>query len=449
MEASLAALSDFTKPFDVPLLDDVVTAAYNPKNPQRDAAHKVLMTLQELPEMWTRAGAILEQAQSPTSRFFGLSILQDTINTRWKILPEDQKEGIKGYVVTKVIALSSSDESLRAEKTYISKLNTVLIGILKHEWPHNWPAFVTDICGASKTSEPLCENNMHILRLLSEEVFDFSKESMTAAKVKTMKESLNAEFAQIFQLCQFVLSASQRPSLINATLGTLQRFLTWIPLGYIFETQLVATLLTRFFPQPHFRNAALECLTEIGSLSDLEPQYDELLRELYLSFLQELGRIIPPGTDLAEACEGGTESDCVFIQRLALFFAGFFKAHLKLLETPEHAVALFQGLSYLVHISSVSDNEIFQICLEYWHLLTQDLYMSETQLQAWGAPLSLGSAPQPRKMLFQQGGLLSQVRLVLISRMAKPEEVLIVEDENGEIVRELTKVSCASMLKGA
>jgi exportin-1 len=34
---------------------------------------------------------------------------------------------------------------------------------------------------------------------------------------------------------------------------------------------------------------------------------------------------------------------------------------------------------------------------------------------------------------------LSQLRLVLIGKMAKPEEVLIVEDENGQIVREFAR----------
>lgn len=43
----------------------------------------------------------------------------------------------------------------------------------------------------SQTNEVLCENNMQILKLLSEEVFDFSKDQMTTAKIKTMKESLN------------------------------------------------------------------------------------------------------------------------------------------------------------------------------------------------------------------------------------------------------------------
>ena len=38
--------------------------------------------------------------------------------------------------------------------------------ILKFEWPSNWPSFIGDIVGASKTNESLCQNNMIILKLL-------------------------------------------------------------------------------------------------------------------------------------------------------------------------------------------------------------------------------------------------------------------------------------------
>ena len=50
---------------------------------------------------------------------------------------------------------------------------------------------------------------------------------------------LPKEFAKIYELCEFILDRSQKPALLNGTLQTLQRFLTWIPLGYIFERQLI------------------------------------------------------------------------------------------------------------------------------------------------------------------------------------------------------------------
>lgn len=76
---------------------------------------------------------------------------------------------------------------------------------MKREWPKNWESFVGEIVGASRTNESLCQNNMTILKLLSEEVFDFSAGNMTQMKAKHLKDTMCSEFAKIFELCQFVL----------------------------------------------------------------------------------------------------------------------------------------------------------------------------------------------------------------------------------------------------
>lgn len=352
-------------------------------------------------------------------------------------MPAEQKEGIKNYVVGKIIAMSSDEALMKRDKVLIAKLNLTLVEILKHEWPHNWPTFISDLVGSSKTSEVLCENNMHILKLLSEEVFDFSKDHMVTEKVKSLKESLNSEFQAIYHLCEFILAHSQRASLLQVTLQTLQRFLTWIPLDFIFRTQLLDVLLNKFFPEPVFRNDALDCLTEIGNL--IEPKYDNLFPQFFATFLARLADVFSPETNLETAFENGSEDDQIFIQRLALFLSGFFKAHIKLLEAPEAQASLITGLVYLVRVSEVRDTEIFRICLETWHMLSEDLYKSVHETRSFGdSPLHLnGHTPPTRKYLYAP--VLTGVRQVMIASMAKPEEVLIVEDENGDIVRETTK----------
>jgi exportin-1 len=73
------------------------------------------------------------------------------------------------------------------------------LGLASHE-PRSdsrYLSFISDIVNASKTNETLCENNMIILKLLSEEVFDFSRDEMTSAKAKKLKESFNADFSLI------------------------------------------------------------------------------------------------------------------------------------------------------------------------------------------------------------------------------------------------------------
>ena len=83
------------------------------------------------------------------------------------------------------------------------------------------------------------------MKLLSEEIFDFSAEQMTQTKIKNLKNQMCGEFSEIFKLCSEVLEEAQKTSLIKATLETLLRFLNWIPLGYIFETTIIDLLLNR------------------------------------------------------------------------------------------------------------------------------------------------------------------------------------------------------------
>ena len=106
---------------------------------------------------------------------------------------------------------------------------------------------------------------MVILKLLSEEIFDFSAEQMTQTKIKNLKNQMCGEFSEIFKLCQEVLEEAQKVSLIKATLETLLRFLNWIPLGYIFETTIIDLLLNRVSGLGHALNKQLDLIIVITS----------------------------------------------------------------------------------------------------------------------------------------------------------------------------------------
>ena len=170
---------------------------------------------------------------------------------------------------------------------------------------------------------------MAILRLLSEEVFDYSADQMTSTKTKNLKSTMCSEFSAIFQLCTEVLNNSNLPNLIKATLETLLRFLNWIPLGFIFETPIIETLRVRFLEAPDFRNIALKCLTEIGGLQ-IGPQfqYDEKLISMFTEVMTTVSKIIPLSVSLKESYEKSGSRDQDFVQNLALFLSNFFSVHL-------------------------------------------------------------------------------------------------------------------------
>lgn len=221
---------------------------------------------------------------------------------------------------------------MRTNKTLLNKLNLVLVSLLKQEWPHYWPSFINEILTSCHAGLSVCENNMIVLRLLSEEVFDYSAEKMTSTKTRSLKQTMCAEFSQIFQMCQSILATADLPSLIQETLETLLRFCNWIPLGYIFETDLIETLRTRFLAAPEFRNITLQCLTEIGGLQTggtaQSAQYQEQIVKMFTETLGTISNLIPVSLDLKKTYRLANSKDQEFIQNLALFLSNFFGSHL-------------------------------------------------------------------------------------------------------------------------
>jgi exportin-1 len=111
----------------------------------------------------------------------------------------------------------------------------------------------------------------------------------------------------------------------------------------------------------------------------------------------------------------------------------------------------------LIRISQIDDREIFKICLEYWTKLVSELYeeMQQMPISDINPLLSLsgltglsnGGGRDPsllanlplRKNKYAE--VLTNLRSVVIEKMVRPEEVLIVENDEGEIVREFVKES--------
>jgi exportin-1 len=126
----------------------------------------------------------------------------------------------------------------------------------------------------------------------------------------------------------------------------------------------------------------------------------------------------------------------------------------QLIENLPNRDFLAHGHFYLIRISQIDDREIFKVCLDYWLKLVQELY-DEMQALPLGevnpllnmGGLSASGAPNPallqnyplRKHKYTE--ILSNLRVVMIEKMVRPEEVLIVENDEGEIVREFVKES--------
>nr|7CND_C Chain C, CRM1 isoform 1 [Saccharomyces cerevisiae] len=416
---SMEGILDFSNDLDIALLDQVVSTFYQGEGVQQKQAQEILTKFQDNPDAWEKVDQILQFSTNPQSKFIALSILDKLITRKWKLLPNDHRIGIRNFVVGMIISMCQDDEVFKTQKNLINKSDLTLVQILKQEWPQNWPEFIPELIGSSSSSVNVCENNMIVLKLLSEEVFDFSAEQMTQAKALHLKNSMSKEFEQIFKLCFQVLEQGSSSSLIVATLESLLRYLHWIPYRYIYETNILELLSTKFMTSPDTRAITLKCLTEVSNLKI--PQDNDLIKRQTVLFfqntLQQIATSVMPVTaDLKATYANANGNDQSFLQDLAMFLTTYLARNRALLESDESLrELLLNAHQYLIQLSKIEERELFKTTLDYWHNLVADLFYE---------PL--------KKHIYEE--ICSQLRLVIIENMVRPEEIQLYKSEREVLV---------------
>ncbi|KAK7347055.1 hypothetical protein VNO80_21581 [Phaseolus coccineus] len=159
--------------------DDVLTSSVASKAFVTDV--EIVATASELEmKMGKLNSSMIEETdQMKTKRIYSTEMDLSAVHSA-KGLSNEKLDDIEEFV-------GDSFTTFQIERKYQKEISL----ILKHEWPARWQSFIPDLVSAAKTSETICDYCMAILKLLSEEVFDFSRGEMTQQKIKELKQSLN------------------------------------------------------------------------------------------------------------------------------------------------------------------------------------------------------------------------------------------------------------------
>jgi len=440
------------KPLNVELFDKVVASFYSGNSDRQ--IHDILAQFEQSPTAWTKAPEIIAKSESLESKMIALAILEKCIKTRWQILPTQSKKGIKGFVESLVVKLSQ-DPNVKDLGPFLTKLNTVLIEIIKREWPHNWPGFITQVVEVSKRSEVVCANNMNLLRLLSEEAFENPSLHLSHAQIDSFQGNLTKELSKVFELCMFVLKNSSNQRLIECTLKTLHKFLAikWIPIAIVFSSQLIEALTLKYFSMASYRVLTLECLVEIAGIRKqaLESSVgaNDKLVNMFLTVLRktlsECGLTMQ--TDLG-AYSRASQHNLKLVQTLTNFLFNLLRFHHQLLEGHNNGSreGLKAALQLFLQITRVENQTLFQISCDLWEFVVRDLQKSLPRKNLLNSFGSNGNnqnqqgqydLANPRYALYRDA--LHDLKTVMMRRLPRPKEVLVVKDENNNVIKQEMK----------
>ena len=98
-------------------------------------------------------------------------------------------------------------------------------------------------------------------------------------------------------------------------------------------------------------------------------------------------------------------------------------------------------------MSRIQDEELFKICLDFWHFFANDVmkkqtqyaqnFQTSTQIPGMNIPVASQAQQAPSLMhahVYPQ--ILAEVKNIMFDHMAKPKEVLLSIDDNGDVMEE-------------
>lgn len=471
------------KPLDISLLDDVVSVFYEGKGtPQEQKqAGEILAQFQALPNAWLQVDKILESSNKLQSKFIGLNILEQLITTKWNSLPQEQRSGILNFLIGMVLSLSCSNTDIEL----IHKADYVLVQILKRDWHES---LIKDLIDSSSVSLSLCQNNIYILRIIAEEIFVsfdddedddaiIQSNDLTKAKIFKLKNALFKDFQHILRFCYNILNdiifdsttdnIKDMVTLANNTIITLNKYLVWIPIKSVMDSNIITILIEKFLVQRATRSNTLKCLTTLfdvknfNSVSDI-PDFETTIIQYFNSILQIISTnndsnifFLESDTNLNEIYQKLTLEDQLFLQDWEIFLCTFLNRHRTVIEDicnksiSQYKKLLIKSHQYILQMTTINDKEMFKIALDYWHDLVTALFIEIEnypfdQINPYMDEVSLGTGALNPTLLKQvplkrnfYSEICSKLREIIINHMVKPEEFQITITEDGNFVKEV------------
>ena len=416
-----------------------------------------------------------------------LNILENFMKEKWNMLDNDSKINLRNFLVGLLLKYVCDNNffSNPQNSFFINKLNILIVLIAKNEWTSTWPNFISELCTSSKSDPNLCENNMKILILLSEEINIFWKKSLTARKAYELREKMSKEFIQVFELCQLIIknSKSVNRNLLIQAIKLFGEYMNWFPINLTLNQDIMNQTLLNFKDLGFCRTETMKCLGELFGIKLQKMneneilQYKQLIIQMYQRLIQIMDDTIVKQKNFADQYKyiyNSNPEKLSGYEKMTLNFENclinFFKSNISFIQRYDFIEGTQQvsdfistflpqinsGLNYMIQFLQIESEEIFKAAVDFWMWFSYKVFKlkdPEDTLDIFEEMLKNNNNIQINISKEQYLQYLNDsylykncymkvidiVREIISVKMTKPLEVKIDIDENGDLVCDPTK----------
>ena len=353
-------------------------------------------------------------------KFFGLQILEKSIEYNWKNLSDIQKNFVFNFIFESIYnknPLTFQSEELFCKK----KIKYSLVKIILQLETTDIFLVVGNLIEQATLSTFFFETNIDLIKIFFDDILlnqnnklrdDFQRENSFMILLK-----------KIENLCICILEktdflSKQKPNLIITCLKCLEKMVKIIPNEYSFENHLFI-LLILICPNQKIMNYSLECLIELAIHENKTG--NQIPIQVFTNFIIQFQELLSISFNVADLYKIFSQENKRFILNTVVFITSIFEKRFDLVESENFTLSsFFLANQLMVKFSCIPSIEIYKSCLNWWKQIVGNnltFYKNTVVNELW-------------EKLFMD------LRIILTCRMAKPEEILIRENEHGQISSE-------------
>lgn len=390
---------------------------YNDPGKEGDEARQLINYFYSDPNSYIYASQILESAEAPLVLKIGvIGSLSELIKKRWGTISDQERENIRSYLLNLVFSLASNQSN---DQNILNKADLTLVDLLIQEMPERFSTFFTDLINSAGTSEFFCYNNIQIIKYFCEQVLDNNGELLTYKQTVKLTSCIQNDAEAIYNFLENVLTSTTNSSLINIGLSTLKFFIRWINPKKIISTKVFEALCKTFLPQPDYVVEILDLFYEIFGNPDLPKDFANITAPIFKMMVSSVNTFITSQQDF----DYNNPKFSHFFRILPMTLTIFLDKFGIFVEIPENIESIQAALNWLLSLTRVEDLDVLNTCCNFWLLISRRCHRERNSQQA--SALTTIYAP-----------ILPLVRRCLIEKMQRPDDIIIDQDESGNVVRE-------------
>lgn len=406
----MESLTQENVPINLDLLNKVALSARDGDN----VAHGIICDFLKRSDCWKFTEQVLNSNSSDYAKMIACEGLKQFIDHYWKTESQEARFYIFQYI--KQIALFGTESHF--SKELLTYINKCLIHMLLLEWPQMDPNFLEDLFNASKTSLAAAENDLTILVLLCQQIFDENLESFVQNSRLDYLSGIvgqNAEFIFNF-IFPFIKDGSQiQESLIFSALSILHYIIRFTPWEVISENGLFDLIISNYL-SPKFLHTTLFIISDIFLDQNLPKQFTSTVPGLYSHVIKHLSTIIPDSFKAFEECPLIKSVNSISRSLCFTLYVFLDKWGQTIENSNIDPEEIQLGIKWMLYLTSIDPENNLHTCTDFW-LDTVGRIHSTGKSRAY----DLYSIHFP------------ELRRLMIQLMPRPKEVLVELDSNDEL----------------